>query len=67
MSSIAELVALYAILVPLNKRALSQKKQKNREFHLITYVETKDEIFLKTIIPSRKFTKLYIGGRHEQV
>jgi hypothetical protein len=35
--------------------------------YLIPYVESEDEIFLKTIIPSRKFTKLYIGGRHEQV
>lgn len=31
--------------------------------HLIPYVENKDELFLKTIIPSRKFTKKYLGGR----
>ena len=30
--------------------------------HLIPYVESEDEVFLKTIIPSRKFTKLYLGG-----
>ena len=30
--------------------------------HLIPYVESDDELFLKTIIPSRKFTKLYLGG-----
>lgn len=30
--------------------------------HLIPYVESMDEVFLKTIIPSRKFTKLYLGG-----
>jgi len=29
---------------------------------LVPYVETEDEIFLKTIIPSRKFTRLYLGG-----
>lgn len=29
--------------------------------YLIPYVEDDDEIFLKTIIPSRKATKLYIG------
>ena len=29
--------------------------------YLVTYVETEDEIFLKTIIPSRKFTKIYLG------
>lgn len=30
--------------------------------HLVPYVETDDEVFLKTIIPSRKFTKKYLGG-----
>lgn len=30
--------------------------------YLVPYVEEKDEIFLKTIIPSRKATKLYLGG-----
>ena len=30
--------------------------------YLVPYVETDDEIFLKTIIPSRKATKLYLGG-----
>lgn len=30
--------------------------------YLIPYVENQDEIFLKTIIPSRKFTRLYLGG-----
>jgi hypothetical protein len=30
--------------------------------YLIPYVENQDEIFLKTIIPSRKFTKAYLGG-----
>lgn len=29
--------------------------------YLVPYVENDDEIFLKTIIPSRKFTKLYLG------
>lgn len=28
--------------------------------YLIPYVENDDEIFLKTIIPSRKFTKQYL-------
>ena len=30
--------------------------------YLVPYVETEEEIFLKTIIPSRKFTKKYLGG-----
>ena len=29
--------------------------------YLVPYVENKDELFLKTIIPSRKFTKIYLG------
>lgn len=30
--------------------------------YLVPYVETGDEYFLKTVIPSRKFTKLYLRG-----
>ncbi len=29
--------------------------------YLVPYVENDDEYFLKTIIPSRKFTKIYLG------
>ncbi len=29
--------------------------------YLVPYVETNDELFLKTIIPSRKATKQYLG------
>ena len=32
---------------------------------LIPYVESDDEIFLKTIIPSRKATKQYLGEKDE--
>jgi len=31
--------------------------------YLVPYVETEDEIFLKTIIPSRKTTKKYSGDQ----
>jgi len=31
--------------------------------YLVPYVESAEEIFLKTIIPSRKATKEYLGGR----
>lgn len=34
--------------------------------YLVPYVENEDEIFLKTIIPSRKATEEYLGGRHEE-
>ena len=30
---------------------------------LVPFVEDDDVIFLKTIIPSRKMTRLYLGGR----
>jgi len=31
--------------------------------YLVPYVENQDEIFLKTIIPSRKFTRIYLGDQ----
>ena len=31
--------------------------------YLVPYVENEKEIFLKTIIPSRKATKKYLGGK----
>ena len=31
---------------------------------VVPFVETEDEIFLKTIIPSRQATKLYLRGKH---
>lgn len=33
--------------------------------YLVPYVENEEEIFLKTIIPSRKATKQYSGGSNE--
>jgi uncharacterized DUF497 family protein len=33
--------------------------------HMIPFVRDGDEIFLKTIVPSRKMHKLYKGERHE--
>ena len=30
--------------------------------YLVPYVEEKEEVFLKTIIPSRKFTKIFLRG-----
>ena len=31
--------------------------------YLVPYVENEYEIFLKTIIPSRKFTRIYFGDK----
>ena len=32
--------------------------------YLVPFVETKHEVFLKTIIPSRKATRIYIDEEH---
>ncbi|NWF76553.1 MAG: BrnT family toxin [Nitrospirae bacterium] len=34
----------------------------NNYAYLVPYVEDSEEIFLKTIIPSRKATNIYFGG-----
>ncbi|ABL64352.1 BrnT family toxin [Chlorobium phaeobacteroides] len=33
--------------------------------YLVPYVENEEELFLKTIIPSRKATQQYFGEKHE--
>lgn len=35
----------------------------NNYAYLIPYIENEEEIFLKTIIPSRKATEIYFGGK----
>lgn len=37
----------------------------NDFIYLVPFVEDKNELFLKTIIPSRKATKNFLGGRNE--
>jgi uncharacterized DUF497 family protein len=37
-----------------------------RYVYLVPCVINEEEYFLKTIIPSRKATKKYLGGQHEQ-
>ena len=34
-----------------------------RYAYLVPYVEDEEELFLKTIIPSRKATEIYFGGK----
>ena len=34
--------------------------------YLVPFIEKNNEIFLKTIIPSRKATRKYLGGQHEK-
>lgn len=33
--------------------------------YLVPYVENEEEIFLKTIVPSRKATRQYLGDKNE--
>ncbi len=33
--------------------------------YLVPYVENEEELFLKTIIPSRKATQQYLGEKHD--
>lgn len=33
--------------------------------YLVPYIEDAEELFLKTIIPSRKATDIYFGGKNE--
>ncbi len=35
----------------------------NNYAYLVPYVESEDEVFLKTVIPSRKATEIYFGGQ----
>jgi uncharacterized DUF497 family protein len=35
----------------------------NNYAYIVPYVENEDEIFLKTIIPSRRATEKYLGGK----
>ena len=35
----------------------------NEYAYLVPFIESQDEIFLKTVIPSRKATKKYIGAK----
>ncbi len=35
----------------------------NNYAYIVPYVENDTEVFLKTIIPSRKLTKQYLGGK----
>lgn len=57
---------LLDVLEHPNKSKYSNQKLfilKIRDYaYIVPFVEAEKEIFLKTIIPSRKATKLYLGG-----
>jgi len=58
---------LHAILKHKNQEKYSDQKiyvvEINNYIYLVPFVETEKEIFLKTIIPSRKATRKYLGGK----
>ncbi len=58
--------ALLDNFVHPNKDAYPNQKifvvEINQYAYIVPYVESDDEIFLKTIIPSRQATKKYLGG-----
>lgn len=37
----------------------------NKYAYLVPYVENEEELFLKTIVPSRKATETYLGEKNE--
>ena len=61
---------LHAILKHKNPERYSGQKiyvvEINNYIYLVPFVETENEIFLKTIIPSRKATKKYLEVRDEK-
>ena len=62
-------ILLYDYLHPNQKRYSGQRVMVigiNNYAYLVPYVEDENEIFLKTIIPSRKATEFYLGEKHER-
>ncbi len=52
-------------VIPGKGKYLHQKQfivAVNGYAHIVPFVETKEEIFLKTIIPSREMTRKYLRG-----
>jgi len=39
----------------------------NNYIYTVPFIENTHERFLKTIIPNRKFTKKYLGGKNEKL
>ena len=58
---------LIAIVEHPNKKKYAGQKMYivniNEYIYLVPFVEHNEEIFLKTIIPSRKATKQFLGGK----
>ena len=61
---------LHAILKHKNQKRYPGQKiyvvEINNYIYLVPFIETENEIFLKTIIPSRKATKKYLEVRDEK-
>ncbi len=61
---------LLDVLEHPNKKQYSGQKifvvNVERYVYFVPYVETEESVFLKTIIPSRKMTKKYLGGDKDE-
>jgi hypothetical protein len=52
------------IINPNNQKYSNQRIfviEINAYIYFVPYIENENEVFLKTIYPSRKFTKIYLG------
>ena len=60
----------YVEIIENSSRNFQNQKMYVIDFHnyiyLVPFVETENEIFLKTIIPNRKATKFYLGGKENE-
>ena len=64
--SFEEIIGAEMVDIRLNEKRVSQNIMifRYREYiWAVPYVEAEDHIFLKTLYPSRKYTKLYKMGR----
>jgi uncharacterized DUF497 family protein len=61
---------LIAILKHKNQKKYPEQRiyvlEINNYIYLVTFIKKENEIFLKTIIPSRKATKKYLGVKDEK-
>lgn len=73
LSNIAELIFSEQVIKVINhpnKAKFPNQKiallNINNYIYCVPYIETKDEIFLKTIYPSRKYTKKYLKNKNSK-
>jgi hypothetical protein len=50
-------------LIAISEGGILDVVENDKDAYLVTFVESEETIFLKTIIPSRKATKKYLFGK----